>query len=137
LLIHTIHMRIPLRKMKDPFIVFVVACASLLSVVLLASGLDSKDITDDFEYSNFYRLKVHENLYDYINDTVGTVVIFIQTWCEDSKHIRSMLNESFDNPVIVVDERHPDATLTRKFPSMYIFDGAKLRETTLGEVLLE
>lgn len=84
--------------------------------------------------SNFYRLRVHENLYDYIQENIGTVVLFLASWCDESKKIKKLLDEKCDRNVIIVDERHPDSTLVRDFPSIYIFDGKILEKKKLKEI---
>lgn len=89
---------------------------------------------EEYETHNFYRLKVHENLYDYIKNDIGTVVLFLSSWCEESKKIKRLLDENSEKRVIIVDERHPDSSLTRNFPSIFIFDGKTLLKKNIKEV---
>jgi hypothetical protein len=109
---------------------------SLVSAYFMIKTAEPSDLPDDPLHPNFHKLRVHENLYDYVNSHPGTVVLFLKTWSDDSKETTRLLNESVDVPVIVVDERHPDYMLVSSSDksanvSMYIFNGKYLEETDL------
>lgn len=108
---------------------------SLLLASFLVFTAEMPYNTEDIHLANgFYRLKVHENLFDHINDNLGTVVLFLASWCDESKKIKYLLNDGCDRNVIVVDERHPDSVLAREFPSMYIFNGNLLEKSNIKDI---
>jgi hypothetical protein len=116
-------------------LVFLVLFVSLFLAMFLIKTAEIPDSDPDLESNNnFYRLKVHENLYDHINDNLGTVVLFLASWCDKSKKIKKLLDDKCDCNVIIVDERHPDSILARKFPSMYIYNGKVLEKGSIKQI---
>lgn len=120
---------------RDPILSILLIIASLMSALFLIKTTDTPDVPDEAKYNHLHYLGIHENLYDRIDDTYGTVVLFLQNWCDKSKKVRHMIDDSFELPVIVVDERHPDAVLVNKFPSVYVFNGHHLEKTSLRKVI--
>jgi thiol-disulfide isomerase/thioredoxin len=102
--------------------------------IFLIMTAEIPEIQEDFETDNFYRLRVHENLYDHIHDHIGTVVLFLASWCDKSKKIKKLLDENCDRNVIIVDERHPDSSLSRNFPGIYLFNGKTLEKKNMKEI---
>lgn len=108
---------------------------SVMLALFLIRTAEIPDTEEDLEYgNNFYRLKVHENLADVVDDNLGTVVLFLASWCDKSKKIKMMLDDKCDRNVIIVDERHPDSILASTFPSVFIYNGTVLEKSSIKKV---
>ena len=120
---------------KGLILPFVLLISLVLSLFLIKTAELNIEPHDDIgESGNMYRLGVHENLYDYIKDNMGTVVLFLGTWCDESKKIKNLLNEKADRNIVVVDDRHPDSTLVDSFPGIYIYNGKRLEKSSLKDI---
>lgn len=116
-------------------LLFITFCICLFLAYFLIKTAEIPDNDHELESdNNFYRLKVHENLYDHINGNTGTVVLFLASWCDKSRKIKRLLDDKCDCNVIIVDERHPDSILAQKFPSMYIFNGKVLEKGSIKQI---
>jgi hypothetical protein len=113
---------------------FMIILTSFMLVMFLVKTVEIPDCSNESDtHGNFYTLKVHENLYDHIND-MGTVVLFLASWCDKSQRIKKLLDDRCDCNMIIVDERHPDSVLAQEFPSLYIFNGTVLEKGSIKQV---
>lgn len=107
---------------------------SLIVSVFLVSTAEYPDY-DPFKLSkNFHKLRLDQNLYEVVKDNIGTVVLFIAPWCEDSKRIKNLLDEKCDRSIVVVDDRHPDSSFVKDFPGIYIYDGKILKKQSIKDI---
>jgi len=114
--------------------ILILLTSTILSMFLIRTA-EIPDNEEDLEDgNNFYRLRVHENLFDKIDDNLGTVVLFLASWCDKSKKIKMMLDDKCDRNVIIVDERHPDSILANEFPSTFIYNGKVLEKCSIKKV---